>query len=370
MRCQECGEHARDVTLRYCENCGAKMPTPPPGAPRGAARPAAPPRGPTAAAARELRSDEDTGERTEQSPAHAGRELPREAPEEPRRPPYEGPLWLAHVPGHSPSVLGVGLQAVALALSILPFFAGVGPFWSLVVFAGGWVLVARELRAVGERHSFVDWVPESLMHPLVPALYAVVSILLGIRMLGLGVTPVLWAGGAALIGVDQYRKAYVGEEGWGRFFEPRQLLVGLNRLVLGGVVLCLVSLFFSWEPKASTYTASRGAVTGPPELRVMDATPPSSDVVYSLLDMPEDAGWDQPLSVAMALLLLGVLGLLALRPEVPRPDALRFAPVGVVVLGLIWMLVNGVFAWGPVLFLVGLLSMGFVVVYGVFMRSA
>jgi hypothetical protein len=369
MQCQECGEIARDVTLRYCENCGAKMPAPPPGAPRGtAARPALPAGGRTAAARTVLPGD-DTEEQPQEPPAgRAVREQVRAEPEAPRGPPYEGPFWLAHVPAHSPSVLGVGLLAVALVLSILPFFAGVGPFWSLVVFAGGWLMVAHELRAVDEHHSLVDWVPDSLLHPALPALYTVVALALAIRMLGLGITPLLWAGGAALIAFDQYRKEYVGEFGWSRFFEPRQLLRGLAPVALGGVALCLLALFFTWEPKAAT--SARGSAAGPSQLRVMDAAPASSDVVYNLLDMPNDAGWDQPASVVMELLLLGVLGLMALRPEVPRPDALRFAPVAVVLLGLAWMLFNGVLSLGPVLFLLGLLATGFVSVYGAFTREA
>ncbi|WNG27536.1 hypothetical protein F0U62_28590 [Cystobacter fuscus] len=368
MQCQECGEIARDVALRYCENCGAKMPAPPPGVRRTGARPALPAER-SAAPARAALPGDETDEQPEIAPVRrVAREPEHAEPEAPRGPPYDGPIWLAHVPAHSPSVLGVGLLAVALVLSILPFFADVGPLWSLVTLAGGWLVVARELRAVGERHALVDWVPDSLLHPAVPALYAVVVVVLAIRMLGVGITPVLWAGGAALIGFDQYRKVYVGEDGWSRFFDPRQLRVGMAPVALAGVALCLLSLFLSWESRP-TSAAVRGSSGGAPQLRVMDQTPASSDVVYNLLDMPHDAGWDQPLSVFVALLLVGVLGLMALRPEVPRPEALRFAPLGVLVVCLAWMIFNGVLSWGPVLFLVGLVATGFVSVYGSFSFS-
>ena len=108
----------------------------------------------------------------------------------------------------------------------------------------------------------------------------------------------------------------------------------------------------------------------PPELHVVDAPTPSDDFVYSLIEESYDKGWDQTFSVGMELLLLGVLGLMALRPEVPRPEWLRFAPIGVVVLGLVWTLVQGGLLLGPVLFLVGLAAMGFAAVYGAFTREA
>lgn len=365
MQCKECGESARDETLRYCENCGAKMPPPPPpgtirrtttgvgavttGRTRSTAAARAIP-----APARDEAEDTDPGLHT---------------PGRPKAPPYEGPVWLAHVPAHSPSVAGVGLLGVGLVLSILPFFAGVGPFWSLVVVVGGWLVTARELREAGETHALVDWIPDTLLRPVVPAVFAVVVAALAIRMLGLGLTPVLWLGGAALLGYDQYRKVYLGAHGWSRLFEPRVLLRGTAPVALGGVALCLLSLFLTWVPTV-TARSSGPVPDAPPELRVVDAPAASDDFVYGLIQESYDKGWDQPLSVCMELLLLAVLGLMALRPEVPRPEWLRFAPIGVVVLGLVWMLVNGGLLLGPVLFLVGLAATGFAAVYGAFTREA
>ncbi|MFY0522083.1 hypothetical protein ACN28I_02365 [Archangium gephyra] len=360
MRCKECGEGARDETLRYCENCGAKMPPPPPpGAIRrtttgvgavttGRTRSTAAAR---AIPARDEAEDTDPG-------LHAAAL--------PKAPPYDGPVWLAHVPGHSPSVVGVGLLALALVLFI---FGGVGSFWSLVVVIGGWLVTARELREAGQRHALVDWVPDSLLQPAVPALFSVVVAALALRMLGLGVTPMLWLGGAALLGYDQYRKVYAGPKGWSRLFEPRALLRGTAPVALVGVALCLLSLFLTWVPTGTTRSAGPVPLA-PAELRVVDAPIPSDDFLYNLTEESYDKGWDQSFSVAMELLLLGVLGLMALRPEVPRPEWLRFAPIGVVALGLVWTLVNGGLLLGPVLFLVGLAAMGFAAVYGAFTREA
>src|SRR6218665_391977 len=363
MQCKECGEVAKDNTLRYCENCGAKMPPLPPGTPRKTGvRPAIPTTGRPRAyvPARDALPDDDTEEQS-RSPHF----VPSSAQDEhtdpgiSATPPYDGPAWLAHVAAHSPTVLGLGLLALAMFLAILPFFSGVGPFWSLVVLAGGWVVAARELREAQVRHPLVDWVPESLLQPAVPALFAVLVAALALRMVSLGFTPLLWLGGAGLVGYDQYRKVYAGEQGWSRLFVPRQLLSGLSLVALGGVALCVLSLFLTWVPARSPARHATAAA-GPPELRMMDPVPASSDYSFQL---PDNAGWDQPMAVTMELLLLAVLGLMALHPEVYRPDWLPFAPLGVVALGIAWAvfcLVTLGFSVGPVLFLVGLVAVGVV----------
>ncbi|HEX8818649.1 MAG TPA: hypothetical protein VF794_01885 [Archangium sp.] len=369
MRCKECGEIAQELTLRYCENCGAKMPTPPPGTPLrrpppgGVVRTTGSMRSTTGTARALPVRDEDTdpGLRA----VHAQDVDEHTDPGRPMSPPYDGPAWLARVPGHSPSVAGVGLLALGLVLSIL--FAGVGPFWSLVVFAGGWMVVAREMLAAGEKHPLVDWVPAALLRPVVPALYTAVTVGLAIRMLGIGLTPLLWLGGAGLLAYDQYGKVYAGPEGIGRYFEPRQLLRGTAPVALGGVALCLTALFLTWVPvTGSRYGSSAPVPRAPPELRVVDAPRSSSDSVYSMFDESYDKGWDQAFSVTMEMLLLAVLGLMALHPEVPRPEWLRFAPIGVVVLGLVWTLVQGGLLLGPLLFLAGLAAVGFASVYRAF----
>ncbi len=359
MRCKECGELAQNPTLRFCENCGAKMPAPPRGS---SIRPAV--RGTGRASAEHAALARTDGEDTD----------PGAGPKEPERtrPPYDGPAWLAPVPGHSPSVAGIGLLGVALVLGILPFFAGVGPFWGLVTLMGGWLVTARELHETGERHPLVDWVPPALLRPVVPAVYAAVMVALAVRMLGLGLTPLLWLGGAGLLAHDQYRKVYQGPEGWSRLFEPRQLLSGMTPVALGGVVGCLLALFLTWTPVASTtsrYSAPVPVPGGPPpELRVVDAPRPADDAVYRLFD-GTGTGWELPLAIAVELLLLGALAVLALRPEVPRPQWLRWVPVGAVGAGLLWGLLHVKLLPGPLMFLVGLAAVGFVAVPKAFSRE-
>lgn len=374
QQCKECGETARENALRYCENCGAKMPPPPPPgsvvrrtATRAAIQTSG--RARSTGTVRALpASNEAEAEDTDPGLRAVRAEDAEEHTDPGRAVPYDGPVWLAKVPGHSPSVVGVALLAMALVLSLL--FQGVGPFWSLVTFAGGWLVTAREVRTAGQRHPLVDWVPESLRGPLVPALYTVVVAGLAIRMLGFGFTPLLWLGGAVLLGTDQYRKVFAGEDGWNRLFEPRRLLRGMGPVALGGVALCLAALFLTWLPSQAPKGGTGPVPQGPPELHVVDVPRPSDDVVYSWFDESYDKGWDQPFSVAVEMLLLAMLGLMALRPEVPRPDWVRFTPIGVVVLGLVWTLVHGGLMFGPLLFLGGLAATGFASVYGAFSREA
>ena len=368
MQCTECGESARDTSLRYCENCGAKMPLPPPGT-RGtgtrraltsAGRPSVAPTAPPAPA-RRLYDDDDTEEQSA-SPHAARFAAARDEPTDPGltarpvAPAYDGPPWLAHVPGHSPTLLGLGLVGLALFLSILPFFSGVGVLWTLLVLGGGGLLAVRELRAAGLTHPAWDWVPGAWLGPLLPALVSVLLVALAVRMLSLGITPLLWLAGAGLVAHDQYRKVYVGEQGLGRFFAPRQLVQGLNVVALVGVGVCLLSLFLTWTP----HTPTRRVVSsgGPPQLRVIE--PPPGTASYEL---PNDAGWDQAPAVGMELLLLIALALLALHPDGVRQPWMRLAPVGVVAAGALWVLVSlltqGV-AVGPFVFLGGLAALGFV----------
>lgn len=349
MRCQECGESARDVSLRYCENCGAKMPVAPDR--RTSARPALKDGGVPAGEVSSRTVTRDASEPPRASP------LPPE-PERPSGPAYDGPAVLAHVPGHSPSVLAVGLQWLAVLLPIIPLFSSVGALGSLIVLFGGWFVVARELRDAGMKHGLFDWVPEPLMHPAVPAVYALASVALAVRMLGLGITPLLWLVAAGVLVYDQYRKIYVGEAGWSRYFEPRQLLHGTALVTLAGVGVCLVALYFNWVPARIISHTGGPVPRGPSQLQVVDAPSSSSDFLYNLLNAPEDAGWDRPGAVALELVLFALLALLALRPEVPRPAWLRFAPLGAVVLALVWMLVFGGVMAGPLVFLIGLALVG------------
>lgn len=321
-RCPECGEVAAEPKLRYCENCGARMPEyKPPAIPVG----------------------EEVG-------TH-GEPIVKARP----KPAYTGPKWLEYVPGHSPSVLGVGLLLVAMGLSILPSLAGLGPFWSFVMLMGSLVVVAREMRATGEGNVLVDWVPESFQPPLVPAVYTALAVAFTLPMLELSIQPLLWLGGTALLVRDQWGKVFAVPGGYAEMFEPRSLVRGPRLLALVGVGLCLLALFFVWTPDYKPPVSYVGPSAG--GLRSLDAPLPTTDVLYRGLGYAL-AGYGLPVGPTVEVGLLALLVLLMLRPEVDRPEWLRFVPAGMVVIALAWALVNMRLKVGPIMFLAGLVPVG------------
>ncbi|MCE9673712.1 zinc ribbon domain-containing protein [Myxococcus stipitatus] len=373
MRCPECGE-ASNARLKYCENCGAKMPDTPAltTGSRPALRPSRPQRAldePSYAA--EILDEADDyaqgGQRGQ--PAYAAApavETGEDTDPGQARPRYDGPRWLASVPGHSQSVVGLGILSFALALSILPSFDGVGVVGTLAALVGAVLLVARELRSAGEAEDFTKLVPEFLLRPEVPAAYSALLVALAVRMLGVGFTPVLWLLGAGLVAHDQYRKVIAGPEGVAaRYFEPRQLLYIPEVVALAGVGLCILTLFAPWATLSTLPDTPVNAPVpaGPPELRVIQQTRPADDVLYSAGGgITTLSGWDLPGAVAVELMLLTMLGLLALRPDVDRPAWARFVPAGVTGAGLLWALVHMKLSPGPIIFVVGLAGVGFLAV--------
>ncbi|MBN1204509.1 MAG: hypothetical protein JXB05_06260 [Myxococcaceae bacterium] len=326
-QCPECGEVAAEPRLRYCEHCGARMPEFKPAAlvsAEGAA-------GPGGAAA-----------------------LP------PPKPAYTGPKWLAPVPAHSPTALGVILHLVALALSIIPTLAGVGPFWALVMAVGGVLVIAREYRASNEVQPLVEWIPSTLHPPFVPAAYSALALGLSLHMMQLSIQPVLWLLGTLLVVNDQWLKVFAGPNGYARNFSPRQL-VRVPRVVgFAGIMLCLLSLFFTWTiegevPRVRAFAPS--AQVRPPDVKL-----PPADVVYGGAGGLPTSGLELPVSSTMVLGLWGLLILLMLRRKVARPVWLRFVPAGFTVISVAWALVNMRLKPGPVMFVAGLIPMGLMAV--------
>ncbi|MCP3103398.1 zinc ribbon domain-containing protein [Myxococcus sp. K15C18031901] len=371
MRCPECGE-ASNARLKYCENCGAKMPDTPSQltGSRPALRPSRPQRAleePSYAAEILDEADDYSRGGSGGQPSYAPPPRAVEAGEDTdpgqSRPKYDGPKWLASVPGHSQSVVGLGILAFALALSILPSFDGVGVVATLATLVGAVLLVARELRQANEAEGLTGLVPEFLLRPEVTAAFCALLVALAIRMLGLGFTPVLWLVSVGLVVHDQYRKVLAGPEGVvARYFDPRQLLLVPEVVALGGVGLCILTLYAPWATVSTLPNTPENAPmpAGPPELRVIQTTRPPDDVLYSAGGgITTLSGWELPGAVVMELLLLTMLGLLALRPEVDRPAWTRFAPAGVTGVGLLWALLHMKLSPGPIIFVVGLGAVGF-----------
>ncbi|WP_426751647.1 zinc ribbon domain-containing protein [Myxococcus sp. Y35] len=369
MRCPECGEDS-NARLRYCENCGATMPE----QPRATlGRPAPRPSRPRRDAAEPSYAAEilEEAEEHEQRRPYAVSDVPELPPEDKTdpgqsEPAYDGPRWLAHVPGHSPTVLGVMVVAGVLLLSLLNIGSFVGIPGLLLALVAGAVLVARELRDAGEAPGFTERMPAVLMTPEAAAAATALFVALAFRSLSLGVTPLLWLAGAGLMAHDQYRKVIAGPDGVGRYFEPRQLLMMPEMVGLGGVVVCLLALFVPWGTVKLGLDAvpdNAPVPQGPPELRVIPSHRPTDDMLYSYGGgVTTVRGWDLPASVVVELALLAVLALLALRPEVERPSWTRYLPAGAVVVALAFAALNMRLLPGPFAFVVGLGAVGFLAV--------
>jgi hypothetical protein len=323
--CPECGTVAAEPRLRYCENCGAKMP--------------------------EYKSP------TLMELAAAGEGQEGELDAAPKKPPYTGPKWLEHVPGHSPTVLGVALHWVALGLSIIPALASIGPFWSFVMLMGSLLVVARELRAAGEGGPLVDWVPESAQGPMVPALYTALAVGLALPMIEFSIQPLLWLGGTVLVVRDQRPKVFAEPKGYLRLFDPRSLVRGHRIMALVGVGLCLLALLLPWiEINIGKGNSAVSAVAG---VRTEDV-PRMFDSVYNGMEDIRTAGIDRPVASTVLVALLTMLVLAMLRPEVDRPEWLRFVPAGLTVICVAWGLMNMKFKIGPIMFIAGLVPVGLV----------
>ncbi|WP_223645205.1 zinc ribbon domain-containing protein [Corallococcus sp. EGB] len=372
MQCPECGENAADVRLAYCENCGAKMPArqlPPPRATsaKKSQRPSRPASEP-AYASEIMDEEEDDARQGRDTPPPRGSRAQPPPEEYEDEEPYTGPRWLKDVPGHSQSVLGVGLVAFSLVLSILPFFPSVGVLGTLLTLVGCVALAARELRRSGDAPGWVDSVPLALMRPEVPAAFTLLLLALSVRLLsGFNLLFPLWAAGTALIAVEQYRRVIAEPDGVGRHFEWRSLLGFPRVLALAGVAVCVAALYLPWgkvmadgSPLPDNAPVPGSVRAGPPELRVIPTTQASDDSLYSAGGgVASRSGWDLPLSELPLLVLLSVLVLAALRPDVERPAFLRWAPVGAVSVSLLWALAGVKLAVGPLAFLVGLGAVGF-----------
>ncbi len=323
-KCPECGEVAAEPRLRYCENCGAKMPDykPPPLVDEQA----------SAAAAKKAR---------------------------PPPPPYNGPKWLSPVPAHSPTVLGVMLHMAAMAVSILPTMAGLGPFWSFVMVMGGLLVVAREYRRESIPNVLFDWVPESVYPSFVPTLYAALAIGFILPMTEFSVQPLLWIPGTILVAGHQWDKVFTDRGGLAAIFDPLQLGRGARILALVGVMVCMMALFFTWRVVEAPAVSSMGYLTAQDRIRPINMPRPPADAVYVETE-PATSGMNLPIGATIEVGLLAILMLLMIRPQVDRPVWLRFVPIGITAIAMAWVLVNMRMKPGPILFLVGLIPVGMI----------
>lgn len=163
----------------------------------------------------------------------------------------EDPLLRDRLPGRSLALLGAGLVAFAILLSVLPMFVGIGWGWSLVMLAASLLTGARELHAAGR--SLPDPVLRAARvaeHLYFLPAFTVLTFVHAILTLGFGLVPLLWLLAAVVLGYDQRRTlaAFVADHGSPSPSERR-----LGRWVLGGVLVCVMALFFAWGYRGGGY---------------------------------------------------------------------------------------------------------------------
>ncbi|HET6765347.1 MAG TPA: hypothetical protein VFH27_16790 [Longimicrobiaceae bacterium] len=188
-------------------------------------------------------------------PAAAGARM-RDAAERLERAVNEAPV-LDHVPGRSLTLAGVGVMAVAIVLSWLPGWYGVGLPWSVLMLALGAAVAVRELKAAGREVSGAERLPPVLGHPLLPPAFAALVALHALRLLGFGIVQGLWLVAALLLGYDQYRRAAASRAGLAGRWDLRQAWRGNRRWIALGVGLCVLSLFFTWASASGHFTGGR-----------------------------------------------------------------------------------------------------------------
>ena len=245
LSCPTCGSSLPSPTPAFCPSCGAKAASSPNASgeePRSARS-----RGLDEAAATARQTVEQAaqtaakvGAQAAQAAAQVGAQVGARFEQT-----VNDPQLLGRIPGRSVSIVGLGLMAVAILLSMLPMFYGIGLFWSLVMLLGGALTAFLELRSGGVALPQVK-LPPVLLNPLIPPVFAALVAVQAFQLLGLGLVPLLWLSAAVLLGYDQYRKAILAPESFGRFLDFKQTWHGYRRYVLLGSGLCLLSLFFIW----------------------------------------------------------------------------------------------------------------------------
>lgn len=271
---------------------------------------------------------------------------------------------LDRVPGRSLTLVGAGLVAGAIALSLLPGFYGVGFLWSAVVLAGAGLVALAELRGAGHAAGMAveAEVPAPLRHPLIAPAFAALVGLHAFLLLRVGIIPLLWLAAALLLGYDQYRRAAATPDGFTRNFDLRRAWHGYRRNVTAGVGVCLASLFLTWGQTSGYWTGGLAYTYGYRYNSAAGGYEYGYDYDYQPMQYYwpgwETSGRNQSFALLAVAVLFGLLLWAAWR----RADgARRPSPVagvaGAALLAVFWLLAakDGVGAW---LFLLGLTSIG------------
>lgn len=272
MECRYCGKALPESAKRFCPWCGKELapaepppvpavaepvsPPPPPTyqqapPPPSGFQPLPPPVGQQAAPGQGLFSPE-----ARQQAAAAAGEVKKVAGQVASgvQRALEDPNIREAIPGRSLSIAGLAIMATALLLSATPWFYGIGFTWSVIMLAGGALVAVMELRSAGVRVQGLEAIPASLLHPLLPPLFAGLAAIHAFLELSLGLVPLLWVVAAGLLVYDQYKKAMAAPDSVGHRFDLRQAWQGYRRYIVIGVAICLLSLFLTWSASAGHFS--------------------------------------------------------------------------------------------------------------------
>jgi|GEM_PF-1558121 len=238
MHCQHCGKALPEGTHRFCPWCGQEQAAPAPApAPGPAGQPLLSPEVQQQAAA--------AAAEAKKVAANVAQEVQRA---------LNDPRFREAIPGRSLSLVGLAVMGMAILISALPWFSGIGLLWSVIMLAGGALVAVIELRNGGIQHGALDSIPANLLHPLLPPVFAFLVTVHAYLQFSLGVIPLLWAGAAGLLVYDQVQKAKLAPDSFGRYFDPRLAWYGYRKYIVVGVTICLLSLFMTWSASAGHYT--------------------------------------------------------------------------------------------------------------------
>jgi hypothetical protein len=242
----------------------------------------------------------------------------------------DDPRLRSRLPGESLTMLGLGLVALALLLSLVPFVMGIGFVGSSVVLLAGVLVALNEWRGVtppGTLPPALEKLPEETQHPGISQAFAALVCTQALLMMGFGLVSVLWLLAAIVLGFDQGRRFFASAEE--EDLEAGGSRQGLEPWVVVGASLCTFALLLSW--------------------------------VRSNMPRAGLSGGEQPLATVTQLCLV-VLAAFALR----RRGLSALHPIVLVVMAVwltMWFFLNmSVYTVGPWFFLPGLLTLDAVVV--------
>ena len=338
MQCQRCGQLLPEPLPRFCPQCGqatAEQPQPLQSRMPDAANQAARMAGDAAKAAQAAAS---------QMAASFVRTM-------------NDPNVVNQIPGRSVSLAGLALMAAAIALTLTPWFSGIGLYWSVLMLAGGFAVAVQELRAAGMEQTWMRSLPKQLNHPLIPPVFAAFVAVHAFQLFNIDIIALIWLGAAVLLCYDQYRKAILAPDSFGRYFDFRLAWYGYRRYILLGAALCLLSLFFTWSEQPTRFMGgweySYSSYKGGYESSY-------NPIKYTFW------GWDlsgrsQGLAVFAESALLSLVAWSAFRGDGTVPRWFNYVAMGLAGFVTLWWLLHFELHFGPVLFLIGAAAIDFAV---------